>query len=175
MRITPSGGGTRIDLDGDEARLIGAVLDDLTVLFDSEAAGTLGDGLPPGAASEVVARLFPDGYRDDPQAAAAFAEMTAASLLAERSGRLEQCRADLAGAGTRGRRLRMELDADAVERWLRVLNDARLALGTLLHVSEDDAWDLGSADLSDPLEQQRARYVWLSAVQDALVQAVMGD
>ena len=68
------------------------------------------------------------------------------------------CRAELpAGTG------RISLDAEAADRWLRVLNDLRLALGP------------GSAsprtDELDPADPAVAIYHWLSAVQELLVRA----
>jgi hypothetical protein len=69
------------------------------------------------------------------------------------------------------RRTEVTLDADGAERWMRVLNDLRLTLGTQLNISEDDDYEL---DERDPQVQLRARYVWLTALQDALVRTVMG-
>ena len=62
-------------------------------------------------------------------------------------------------------------DAEAVERWLRVLNDLRLSVGTRIGITEDDD---NALDESDPLVHLRARYLWLTALQDALVTTVMG-
>ena len=59
--------------------------------------------------------------------------------------------------------------ADAT-RWLQVLNDLRLALGTRLGISEDD----DEPDLDDPEQQPRLLYHWLTAVQDTVVQHLMG-
>jgi hypothetical protein len=63
------------------------------------------------------------------------------------------------------------LDGDGAERWMRVLNDLRLTLGTQLNISEDDDYEL---DEQDPQVHLRARYLWLTALQDALVTTVMG-
>ena len=61
-------------------------------------------------------------------------------------------------------RTEVDLDADGAERWIRVLNDLRLALGTRLGITEDDDDEL---DESDPQVAPRARYCWLTALQDA--------
>ena len=63
------------------------------------------------------------------------------------------------------------LPPDAVDRWIRVLNDLRLTLGTRLGIAADDDYAL---DAADPDVQERARYVWLTALQDLLVTSLMG-
>jgi hypothetical protein len=59
----------------------------------------------------------------------------------------------------------LQLDDEAADRWLRVLNDLRLALGTRLGVTEQD-----ELDDQEPAVQL---YHWLSAVQDLLVGHLM--
>jgi hypothetical protein len=51
-----------------------------------------------------------------------------------------------------------------------VLNDLRLALGTRLGVTEEDDHDV---DATDPREQPRLIYYWLTAVQDSVVHGLM--
>ena len=105
-----------------ETALLGSLLDDLL-----DALGTLPDDDP------VRRRLFPDGYRDDDEAAAEFRDLTEAGLRDDKAARAERCRAELpAGSGD------LPLPPDAAERWLTVLNDLRLALGTRLGVTEDE-------------------------------------
>ena len=114
----------------------------------------------------VRQRLFPDGYRDDEDAAAEFRELTEAGLRDDKAARAERCRAELpAGSGraTTGR-------PDAAERWLTVLNDLRLALGTRLGVTEDEPADI---DPADPRAQSWVVYYWLTTLQDGLVQTAM--
>jgi hypothetical protein len=73
---------------------------------------------------------------------------------------LRACRAELPVDGGR-----MLVDDEAIDRWLRVLNDLRLALGTRLGVTEDS-----ELDDSQPAVQV---YSWLTAVQDLLVMQLM--
>ncbi|MEO6701564.1 MAG: DUF2017 family protein [Jatrophihabitantaceae bacterium] len=140
----------RVELAEAESSLLAGLLDDFSVLLAE-----------PDHADPVVQRLYPDGYSDDEAASAEYRELVLADLHASRTGRLQQCRAELPpGAG------RISLDAEAADRWLRVLNDLRLALGTRLGVTE-------TVELN-PAEPAVAIYHWLSAVQDLLVAELMG-
>ncbi len=141
-------------LDAPETSLLSALLDDL-----SEAFSTM------SAEDPVRQRLFPDGYRDDPDAASEFRQLTESALETSRVERLGQCRAELSEG-----RSELELDPEDTQRWLRVLNDVRLALGTRLGISEDDA----DIDPNDPDAHSRVVYYWLTSLQDSLVQAAMG-
>lgn len=165
MKITPAQGGVRLRLDAAESDTLAAFVSDLVEALQP-------DGLAPD--DPVRQRLFPDGYHDDPEAAAAFRSLTEQSLHAERLGRAQQCLADLAGlAETAGtyRRRELILPADAAQRWLQVLNDLRLAIGTRLGVSEDD--EALEIDPTDPQSLPRASYAYLTALQDSLVRALM--
>jgi hypothetical protein len=133
--------------------------------------GELQDVLEPGAlapSDPVRQRLYPAAYAD-PDADVAYRDITEAALRADRNERTDQCLAELLQGRTL-RRTEVMLDADGVERWIRVLNDLRLTFGTRLDISEDDDYEL---DERDPQVHLRARYLWLTALQDALVTAVM--
>ncbi|MCL2782127.1 MAG: DUF2017 domain-containing protein [Actinomycetia bacterium] len=155
MKVARRGGQVTVRLAGVEAEVLAGLLGELAV-----ALVELAEDDP------VRQRLFPDGYRDDVEAAAEFRELTESSLRAQKVARLGRCRAELsAGAG------RLDLDDEATGRWLTVLNDLRLALGTRQHVTEDDEPQLD--DPSNPRAQALAVYYWLTALQDLLVQAIM--
>ena len=80
----------------------------------------------------VLARLLPDAYRDDPEAAGEFRRYTELSL---RDGKVAAARTVLGTLPARGGRVRLsQPDAEA---WLRALNDVRLALGVRLGVTDD--------------------------------------
>jgi Domain of unknown function (DUF2017) len=112
----------------------------------------------------VVARLYPSAHPDDESAAVAYRELTESGLRDERTARIGACLADLA----RSRDLDLGDPEDAT-RWIQVLNDLRLALGTRLGITEDDA----EVDLDDPEQQPRVLYHWLTAVQDMVVTRLM--
>jgi hypothetical protein len=155
MRVNRRRGHVRINLEAVEAGLLSTLFDDL-----GGALAVLPDDDP------VRQRLFPSAYPDDEAAASEFRELTEDSLHDARVERLEKCRAELPSADGN-----VELDDEAAQRWLTVLNDLRLAIGTRLNVSEDD--ELG-IDPADPDAQTRAIYHWLTALQDSLVRAVAG-
>jgi hypothetical protein len=119
------------------------------------------DGGPGDGGEDIRARLSPAAYPDDSAADAEFRTLTADTLREVRDERLAGCRADLA----HGNVVHLN-DADAVRRWVQVLNDLRLTFGTKLDVSEDDAHDF---DSNAPDAQLRAVYHWLTAMQDAVV------
>ncbi len=147
-------GRVRINLEAVEAGLLTTLFDDL-----ASAMRTLPDDDP------VRERLFPSAYPGDADAAEEFRSFTEDGLRDARLERLEKCRSDLpVAAGD------VDLDEDAGRRWLAVLNDLRLAIGTRLNITEDDEPEL---DPADPDAQTRAIYHWLTALQDSLVRAVM--
>jgi hypothetical protein len=124
------------------------------------------DALDPS--DPVHRRLYPAAYESD-EDDAAYRELTEPGLRAERAERVGQCLAELVRARSLVR-TDVQLDADAADRWIRVLNDLRLSSGTRLEITEEDDYELRS---SDPDIQLRARYVWLTALQDMLVTALM--
>lgn len=157
MRVTRRRGVVRIGLDEVEIGLLRTLFDDLT-----DALDVMADDDP------VRQRLFPPGYRDDPAAAGEYRDLTESSLTDQRRARITRALAEL--PPTSGE---ITLDPDAVQRWLGVLNDLRLAIGTRLGVDADTAIDddLAGADEAD--RAARAVYVWLTALLDRLVEAVM--
>ncbi len=147
-------------MDTVEATLLQALLDEL----DTVLAGDDPD-------DDVLRRLYPAGYRDNLDAEIEFRALTESGLRSDRSERIDACRAELAAAQRNRGGVEVDLaDPDTGRRWLQVLNDLRLTLGTRLGVTEGDDLDF---DPHDPDEQPRVVYHWLTAVQDTLVQALM--
>lgn len=159
MKVSRGDGGIRVRLGAPEADTLSSLVADLVA------------ALQPGgldADDPVYRRLYPDGYQDNPEAADAFRSLTEQSLRDERLVRAEQCLAELAAAGSGRGKLDVTLDPSAAERWLRVLNDMRLAIGTRIGITEDDDYDFRP---DDPEAMPRAIYAYLTGVQDALVRA----
>jgi hypothetical protein len=122
----------------------------------------------------VVARLFPDVYRDDPGTSADLRQYMEADL---RSAKLDQAGAMLAALLPDGGEVR--LDDEQAEAWLRGLTDARLALGTQLGIRDDtDLVDeMDDAVLQDPISVRVAQlsvYAYLSELQESLIEALIG-
>jgi hypothetical protein len=136
----------------------------------ADMAEALGDaGLRPG--DPVYDRLYPAGYSGvvDEQAQREFRELTNPGLRDERVTRITTCRDELAASADQ--QGRVELDDTGCDRWLRVLNDLRLTLGTRLEISDDDGhWQLaqGAAGSTAYL-----LYGWLTEVQDTVVRIAL--
>ena len=115
----------------------------------------------------VLARLLPDAYRDDPEAAGEFRRYTELSL---RDGKVAAARTVLGTLPARGGRVRLsQPDAEA---WLRALNDVRLALGVRLGVT-DDFEEVGNGiNPADPRAAYVWVYHWLAYLQESLVEAL---
>ena len=150
-------GSVRLRLDAVEATVLGALLVDLADVMEADA-------LEPD--DEVRQRLFPSAYPADADAADEFKGMTENSLRIDRAQRARDCAAQLAESGAD-----LHLDDESGDRWIRVLNDLRLTLGTRLGVTEDDM-DRDTDD-DDPDAQQWAVYHWLTGLQDLMVRALM--
>jgi len=115
----------------------------------------------------VLARLLPDGYRDDPAAAKEFRKFTESGL---RSAKVAAARTLLATLPRQGGKVRLSLEQ--AEAWLRSLNDVRLALGVRLGVTEEfDALGIDRAP-DDPRFAYILVYQWLAELQDSLVSAL---
>jgi hypothetical protein len=115
----------------------------------------------------VLARLLPDGYRDDPDAAQEFRRFTESGL---RSAKVESAQTLLQTLPASGGKVK--LDSEQAEAWLRTLNDVRLALGVRLGVTED--FDGLSEDVGadDPRFAYIQVYQWLAFLQESLVAAL---
>jgi hypothetical protein len=133
---------------------------DLAAIFGSDAPAA-----PPE--DPVLARLFPDAYGEDPEAAGEFRRYTEQGL---RSGKVAAARTVLATLPADGGRVR--LSAGDAEAWLRSLNDVRLALGVLLGITEDYEHELGDLDPADPREAYLHVYDFLTFLQETLVRAM---
>ena len=115
----------------------------------------------------VLARLLPDGYRDDPEAAGEFRRYTEPALRSAKHQAAQEMLDTLPESGGR-----IQLTQDQALSWLKALNDVRLALGVRLGVTEEfeEQWSRLKPD--DPQWSAFEVYAWLGAVQESLVQAM---
>ena len=173
------GGGARAYLAPTEASLLRSLVGQVITLIAP-------DGPPPGQPDDplawdaqfsedqlqipddpVLARLLPDGYRDDPKAANEFRRYTESSLRSakQQAARLGQRVQHFLGG-------RIQLTHDQAHAWLKALNDVRLALGVRLGVTEEFEEQWGRLRDDDPQWAAYEVYAWLGAVQESLVQAL---
>jgi hypothetical protein len=152
VKVSARHGKVRLRLEPAEVTLLESLFAELATMLSDEAES--GD--------PVVERLFPAAYADDTQAEADFRSLTHQSLRSERMDRISLCAGELA----RSRDVDLS-DPETGDRWIKALNDLRLALGTRLGVTEDDYAVV-------PDDEPRLIYHWLTAVQDSVVTALMG-
>jgi hypothetical protein len=125
------------------------------------------DQTPATPEDPVLARLLPDGYRDDPEAASEFRRYTEPALRSAKQQVAQQMLDTLPDAGGR-----IHLTKEQAMAWLKALNDVRLALGIRLGVTEDFEEQWGRLTQDDPQWSAFEVYAWLGAVQESLVQAL---
>lgn len=133
-------------------------------------------------ADPALARLLPDGHRDDPQASADFRRYTEIGLRDRKRAGLETARLTLGRDGT------LVLDDAEARAWVVALTDVRLVLAERLGLRTDGDHDrllgqvLGGADPTagrpDPpvpaLEVMLSLYDFLTWLQETLVRALAG-
>lgn len=135
-------------------------LDDLARLL-----GQSGPATPPD--DPVLARLLPDAYREDTEAAGDFRRFTEQEL---RNGKAAAARTVLATLPEEGGRVR--LSDEEAQVWLRALNDVRLALGVRLSITADFEARVADLDPADPRSAYMWIYDWLTFLQETLVRAL---
>jgi hypothetical protein len=137
---------------------------DLEKMFNETAAEP-----PEAPADPVLARLLPDAYQDDPEAAGEFRKYTESSLREAKKYFAQTLLETLPPKGGR-----VKLTADQARDWLRALNDVRLMFGVRLEVTEDFEEQLTSLDPKDPRVAVFQVYGWLGEMQESLVRAMAG-
>jgi hypothetical protein len=155
-----------------------------TVLVLPEAAfallrhvvSELGEMIGASAPGPVTDRLFPRAYLDptEEEAEREWQALVHDDLARGRIEAVAAVIADIDAARPAGRGLaEVALDGDAAEtRWLTVLNDCRLALGTVLDAREDEPLEFPA---DDPRAASVEVYEFLGAVQDDLLAVLEGD
>jgi hypothetical protein len=138
------------------------LFDDLEKMFNETSAEP-----PETPVDPVLARLLPDAYQDDPEAAGEFRKYTESSLREAKKYFAQTILETLPPKGGR-----VKLNADQARDWLRALNDVRLMFGVRLEVTEDFEEQLATLDPKDPRLAAYEVYGWLGAVQESLVRAI---
>ena len=164
-------GQVRLELEDYEAELLDQLLGQMVDLLDvpdvakdpDPLAALVGmDGPTEKPSDPALARLFPDGYIDDTDAAAEFRMFTEPELRNKKA-----MAARIAQATLEHWKEKYDLTDDQTQSWLLALNDMRLTLGTRLGVGEimDDDFD--------PDEPGFHLYDWLTYIQGTLVEVLM--
>ncbi|WP_432495146.1 DUF2017 domain-containing protein [Kineococcus gypseus] len=140
-------------------------------LGDLPGFGALGEGAAGPTAppeDEVLRRLLPDAYPDDPAAAAEFRRFTERGLRERKAAAARAVLASLEPVEGQGGRV--QLDAEGARTWLGTLNDVRLALGTRLGVRDDE--EPGPLEEEDPQRYAWAVYDFTTHLQETLVRSL---
>jgi hypothetical protein len=128
-----------------------------------------GDGDDVDIRDPVLERLFPRAYLDptEEQAEAEWQRFSHDDLVDGRRQAVATVERTLAGAQVRRGRFELTLSEDEAQAWLSVINDARLALGTRLDVTED--MDMSRLNADDPDTAPYAVYWWLGVLEERLI------
>ena len=156
------GGGIQATLDNDEAAVLIALCRELTGLLPEA-------GEVPDPADPVLTRLFPRAYLDptEEEADAEWRRFAQPDLVEGRREAVETVLHTLASARRHRNSLEVSLSDEEAGAWLGVINDARLALGTRLEVTEDTHPDKFRP--GDPAAAPFAVYWWLGYLEETLV------
>lgn len=160
-------GGLDVVLEAGEAAVLTRLCEEMTTLLSG------GDDSKESS-DPVLERLFPRAYLDPTEEAAEadWQRLVHDDLLDGRRKALASVEGTLAGATVRRGRFELGLNDEQAQDWLAVLNDARLALGTRLQVTED--LDLSGLDPNDPDTAPYAVYWWLGVLEERLIDALSG-
>jgi Domain of unknown function (DUF2017) len=187
------GGGVVVTLEAGEIAVLDHLLGELVDLVappdDMADTDPLARAIGIGTATEkpqdpALARLFPDAYSEDVEAAADFRRYTEVGLRDTKVRNATIARASLHRSGLAGgdhptepsRNQRMRLTSEEAQAWLGALNDLRLTLGVRLDVTEDTE-DIDDAIVELPEDDPRRPmwqvYLWLGWLQETLVGALI--
>ena len=167
----------------EEAHILRGLVGELVELIRDEApapstppegslaalVGQLGSTEPPD--DEVLARLFPNAYKDDDDAAGEFRRFTEHGL---RDGKVKNAETVLEALGDPAfaDQVTVSVNVDEAQAWLRTLTDLRLALGTRLGVEQDDEHRWETLPEDDRQRQVYGVYIWLGWLQESLVSSL---
>ena len=115
-------------------------------------------------ADPAIARLLPDAYGDDSEAASDFRALTERSLASRKVANARVVIATLERDGAD-----VELNPAEAQSWLRTLSDIRLTIAARLGIESDG--DEGATD-SDAAVALHDLYDWLAFVTESLLDAL---
>ena len=112
----------------------------------------------------AVARLLPDAYHD-PDDAREFRRFTENDL---RQSKLQHAMTVVEEIERSGEKVAVT----STDSWLGLLNDARIAIGTRIQISEDNHEELAELPDDDPRSGLFHVYDWLTFLQESLVRCM---
>lgn len=112
----------------------------------------------------AVARLLPDAY-DDPDDAREFRRFTENDL---RQSKMQHAMTVVEEIERSGEKVAVT----STDSWLGLLNDARIAIGTRIQISEDNHEELAGLPDDDPRSGLFHVYDWLTFLQESLVRCM---
>jgi hypothetical protein len=148
-------GGLRFALEEHEADLMRQLLGEMRTLLEAD--------IPPSDA--VLRRLFPDAFEDEKEANE-YRALIGDELHDRKTTAL---RTALETVGTAGA-VDATLDDEQTDRWLALLTDIRLAIGTRLDVTEERM--AAGIDSDDPDAAALAVLHWLGWLQESMLGAL---
>ncbi len=148
-----------------EVELLRELASQVTELLSDRAGDATGDMLlaqlgiggsstPPD--DPALARLLPDAYRDDDDAASEHRRLTETSLVDRKIANAATMSESL-GSGS------VRLTPDVVQSWLRSLTDLRLVIAARLGIQHDNDEGVGDPFLQDV-------YHWLGYLQGSMLE-----
>ena len=144
------GGGYEVRLAAEERSLLTALSGHLIALLEGVGETPLGD-LP-----DALRRLLPPAYTTDPDAERGYVSMTREDLVEHHRESLETMVVTARATW---------LDDDQLTAWLAALNDLRLALGSMLGVTEDES----EPPLASDRQAELIAYLYLGGLQSEII------
>jgi Domain of unknown function (DUF2017) len=148
-------GGVRFELEEYEADLMRQLLGEMRTLLEAD--------IPPSDA--VLKRLFPDAFEDEREASA-YRELIGDELHDRKIAALGTARETMGTSGP----VSAALDDEQIDRWLALLTDIRLAIGTRLDVTEERM--AAGIDSNDPDAAALSVLHWLGWIQESMIAAI---
>lgn len=155
--------GVSIELETAEVELLTALPTEIRRYFD-----VVTDPEDP-----VYQRLFPRAYLDptEDQAEMAYTAFVRPESSESRLQALDALTLALEEATALPGGVIVRLAPEQADAWARAINEARLALGVQLHITEEH--ELDGLDQTDPRAPLAEIYGWLSWLQTELIEAIL--
>lgn len=147
----------------------GSVEARLTIIETQALANMAREMIQTIGGPDAPERLFPPASLE-PELAAEFAALTHDDQARQKIEVQELLLGTLERGLAKRETWRATLSAEDAHGWLLAINDARLVLGTQIDVTDD--MDHGPLPASDPRAPAHNMYVYLSALEGALVDAL---